>query len=80
MIHPNDHEWRRRLSPISAGVTQSTLSGTDGSDRTEATAGSEPTYVCPVCAFAASGYDDVYAHLMTAHRKSTISSALLQRR
>jgi hypothetical protein len=32
---------------------------------------------CPVCAFGSHDPDDVYAHLLTAHRKSTLGSALL---
>ncbi|WP_247002832.1 hypothetical protein [Halosolutus gelatinilyticus] len=35
---------------------------------------------CPLCAYAASTRDGVYAHLLTSHRKSEISTVLLETR
>lgn len=34
---------------------------------------------CPLCGFSSDDRDDVYVHLMAAHRKSRLSSALLVR-
>ena len=46
----------------------------EGSESTDGGAGHRR----PVCEFASAEYDDVYARLMTAHRKSTIIAALLR--
>lgn len=67
MLQPTDHEWRNRVALAEESDSEA----------------SQPTAVgsghrCPVCEFASAEYDDVYAHLMTAHRKSTISAALLR--
>ncbi|MDJ1433159.1 hypothetical protein [Halostagnicola sp. A-GB9-2] len=35
-------------------------------------------YSCPVCAFDDETRTDVYEHLLSSHRKSTITSALLR--
>lgn len=32
---------------------------------------------CPLCGFAAEDHTDLYVHLQTTHRKSTLATALL---
>lgn len=38
----------------------------------------EHGYECPLCGLTSTETDEIYAHLMTSHRKSTISDALLK--
>lgn len=83
MIHSTGADRReRQLSTADGDAT----AVTPPSDRFEeaGVVGSTPEPVagevtshCPVCAFGSDDPDDVYVHLMTAHRKSTISAALL---
>lgn len=35
-------------------------------------------YECPLCGLESSELNDIYTHLMTNHRKSAISNALLE--
>ena len=82
MLHPADHEWRNRVAP-SEESNVAASQPTDGRDDSVPVEGSAPTdrvagHRCPVCEFVSGEFDDVYAHLMTAHRKSTISAALLR--
>lgn len=82
MIPPTDQDWRRRRPPTAGPDGPSPESTQHGApneavERTRATPGAG-TERCPVCEFASADADDVYAHLLTAHRKSTISAALLR--
>lgn len=82
MLPPTDHDWRLRVPPT-AGLDGPIRESTDDGARGEAVERSRPAagperHGCPVCEFASTDADDVYAHLMTAHRKSTISAALLR--
>lgn len=85
MLDQNELTSRNRL-PSTAGTAAGAVERVDdqpGSASLEEPApapGDETEYrCCPVCEFASPEYDDVYVHLMTAHRKSTISSMLLDR-
>lgn len=82
MLHPTDHQWRNRM-PAAEESDAAASRPTDDRSATIPVEGSKSTdggagHRCPVCEFVSAEYDDVYAHLMTAHRKSTISAALLR--
>ena len=84
MLDQNERTWRTR-SPTSGGDGGRTVERDDDLDGRDSADASTPApeddadlTSCPVCEFAGTEYDDVYVHLMTAHRKSTISAALLR--
>jgi len=80
MLDPSNNEWRRRVDPTGAGVTRPLAETADADESPSVPSTAATRHDCPVCEFASEDYDDVYAHLLTAHRKSTISAALLRNR
>lgn len=85
MLDQNERTWRNRfMSSGGAGgrvVERYDEGGTSASaDGSTGAPGDEvDRHSCPICEFVGVEYNDVYGHLMTAHRKSTISSMLLER-
>lgn len=84
MLDQNERTWRKRFPP-SGGAGGRVVERYDEGDGRDSAHGTTPApdgeagaTTCPVCEFASAEYDDVYVHLMTAHRKSTISAALLR--
>lgn len=84
MLDQNEQERGYRLSPTAGAVARTVeRSDTTPSSATEGgpsldSADEPDRRCCPVCEFASTEDDDVYFHLMTAHRKSTISEMLLE--
>lgn len=84
MLDQNELTSRSRL-PSTAGTAAGAVERVDDQpdsslEEPAPAPGDETEYrCCPVCEFASAEDDDVYIHLMTAHRKSTISSMLLDR-
>lgn len=84
MLEQNERTWRNRLPPT-AGTGARAVERCDTADSTgvedfnDATGAAVDYRSCPLCEFDGAEYDDVYFHLMTVHRKSTISSVLLDR-
>jgi hypothetical protein len=85
MLHSNDTGRKRRTV---RSRTDARRVRPSSSDREDDRSGGAPDgggkrdqgrFDCPVCEFASDEYDDVYVHLMTSHRKSTVSAALLRR-
>lgn len=84
MLDQNERRWRN-CSPPPGGaggriVERSGVVGvTPGAKGSSAVQNGETDCrSCPVCEFAGAEYNDVYGHLMTAHRKSTLSELLLE--
>jgi hypothetical protein len=86
MLDQNERTWRNRFPPSSGTGGRvveryEEVGGSDSADgSTVAPDGETDLRSCPVCEFASAEYNDVYGHLMTAHRKSTISELLLETR
>ena len=80
MIRPSERRWGRRMPPTAVPAEQPTDRDDErsGADHPRSAAAVADRCCCPVCEFTSDEFDDVYAHLMTAHRKSTISAALLR--
>lgn len=83
MLEQNERTWRNRLPPTAGtgarAVNQSDIADSIGFEDFTIT-GDEVDYQrCPICEFESTEHDGVYCRLMTVHRKSTISSVLLDR-
>lgn len=84
MLDQNERTWRNRFPP-SGGAGGDNLERYDQVDGGTAVDGATAApdaeadrTSCPICEFASADYNDVYGHLMTAHRKSTISELVLE--
>ena len=55
-----------RMTAIEPATTASRSTPVDG------------TTACPLCAYTGDNRNDVYTHLLTSHRKSSISELLLE--
>lgn len=86
MLDQNERTWRNcfSLSSGAGGRIAERDDVVDGSTSTDGLTAVQDREAdlrsCPVCEFASAEYNDVYDHLMTAHRKSKISAMLLETR
>jgi hypothetical protein len=75
-----DRQQKRQsldTNPLSVPYSAECLPSDDSADALGETAGERRQ--CPLCGFASRDRNDVYVHLMAAHRKSRLSDALLTR-
>lgn len=84
MLDRNEREPPYRPSSTT-GAAARDLDLSDGTPGSSTADDPEPDSVddsdrddCPLCEFSSAADGDVYVHLMTAHRKSTISEMLLR--
>lgn len=84
MLDRNEREPPYRPSSTTGAVARD-LDRSDGTPGSSTADDSKPNSGddsdrddCPLCEFSSAADGDVYVHLMTAHRKSTISEMLLR--